>query len=77
MKIFDNMVLAKYGDSMTVAVTDDTELASDINHDSNSDFDFVPYEDDEEIPRSIPHSEVLDCNGKPINTRSITFFFEG
>jgi hypothetical protein len=33
---------------------------------------YVPYEDDVEIPRSIPQSEVLDYNGKPINTRSIT-----
>jgi hypothetical protein len=32
----------------------------------------LTYEDDEEIPRSIPQSEVLDFNGKPINTRSIT-----
>jgi hypothetical protein len=74
MKIFDSMVLAKYGDSMTVAVPDDTEtkLASDIDYDSGSDYDYVPYEDDEEIPRYIPQSEVLDFNGKPINTRSIT-----
>jgi hypothetical protein len=74
MKIFDNMVLAKYGDSMTVAVPDDNKLASDIAYDSNSnsDYDYVPYEDDEEIPRSIPQSEVLDFNGKPINTQSIT-----
>jgi hypothetical protein len=72
MKIFDNMVLAKYGDSMTVTAPDDTKLASDIDYDSDSDYDYVPYEDDEEIPRSIPQSEVLDLNGKPINTRSIT-----
>jgi hypothetical protein len=72
MKIFDNMVLAKYGDSMTVAVPDDAKLASDIDYDSNSDCDYVPYEDDEEIPRTIPQSEVLDFNGRPINTQSIT-----
>jgi hypothetical protein len=35
MKIFDNMVLAKYGDSMTVAVNDDTNPASDIDYDSD------------------------------------------
>jgi hypothetical protein len=57
---------------MTVAVPDDTRLASDINYNSDSDYDYVPYEDDEEIPRSIPQSEVLDFNDKPINTRSIT-----
>jgi hypothetical protein len=72
MKIFDNMVLAKYGGSMMVAVPDDTKLASDIDYDSDSDYDYVPYEDDAEIRRSIPQSEVLDFNGKPIDTRSIT-----
>jgi hypothetical protein len=66
------MVLAKYGDSMTVAVTDNTKLASDIDYDYDSDYDYVPYEDDEEIPRSLPQSEVLDFNGKSIDTRSIT-----
>jgi hypothetical protein len=42
-----------------------------VNDDSDSD-SYVPYEDDAELPRSIPQSEVLDYNGKPINTRSIT-----
>ena len=59
---------------MTVAVPDDAKLAPNINYDSNSDCDYVPYEDedDEEIPRTIPQSEVLDFKGKPINTQSIT-----
>jgi hypothetical protein len=59
---------------MTVAVPDDAKLAPNINYDSNSDCDYVPYEDedDEEIPRTILQSEVLDFNGKPINTQSIT-----
>jgi hypothetical protein len=48
---------------MTVAVPDDTKLASDIVYDSNFDYDYAPYEDDEEISRSIPQSEVLDFNG--------------
>jgi len=73
MKIFDNMVLAKYGDSMSVAVPpNNAKPASNIDYNPNSDFDYVPYEDDEEIPRTIPQSEVLDFNGKPINTQSIT-----
>jgi hypothetical protein len=72
MKIFYSMVIAKCGDSITVAVPDDTKIASDINSDSDSDYDYVSYEDDGEIPRLIPQSEVLDFNGKPINTRSIT-----
>jgi hypothetical protein len=71
------MVLTKYGDSMTVAVPDDTKLASDIDYDSTSNYDYVPYEDDEEIPRSIPQSEVLDFNGKPINSFQATSVFVG
>jgi hypothetical protein len=61
-----------YGDSITGAVPDDAKLASNIDYDSNSDCDYVSYEDDEEIPRTIPQSEVLDFTGKPINTQSIT-----
>ena len=69
MEIFNNMVRKQYGDSITIAVMDeDIKPADNIDYDS----DYVPYEDEEEIPRSIPESEVLDFNGKPINTRSIT-----
>jgi hypothetical protein len=72
MQLFNQMIRDKYGDSMTVTVVDDNKpKVETANDDSDSDL-YVPYEDDVELPRSIPPSEVLDYNGKPINIRSIT-----
>jgi hypothetical protein len=72
MQLFNQMISDKYGDYMTVTVVDDNKpKVETVNDDSDSD-SYVPYEDDVELPRSIPQSEVLDYNGKPIHTRPIT-----
>ena len=35
-------------------------------------YDFVPYEDNEELPRTIPENEAVDARGKPISQQSVT-----
>jgi hypothetical protein len=71
MNLFTVMISTKYGDSMSVVDRDDKPLVETVDTDEES-IDYVPYEDNEEFPRSIPESEVLDYNGKPLNMRSIT-----
>jgi hypothetical protein len=62
------MVKERYGDSMHIV----EQTKTMTEEDDNDSIDYVPYEDDEEIPRTIPESEVLDYNGKPVNMQSIT-----
>ena len=47
---------------------------SDVNVSGPSKFGiaFVPYEDDEEIPRTIPENEAVDARKKPISQQSVT-----
>jgi hypothetical protein len=56
MLLFNQMISDKYGDSMTVNVVDDNKPKVETVHDDyDSDYDsYVPYEDDAELPRSIP-----------------------
>jgi hypothetical protein len=72
MMLFDTMIYEKYGDSMTVTMDSNVDKPVVETVDDDDSIDYVPYEDDEEYPRSIPQSEVLDYNGKPINIKSIT-----
>jgi hypothetical protein len=67
--LFMEMIRDKYGDSLTVAVG---SKQPNVNPDDDESNDYLPYEDEEEIPRTMPESEALDYNGKPINMKSIT-----
>jgi hypothetical protein len=67
-QLFMEMIRDKFGDSMSIA---DTSNRPTIDSDEDS-IDYLPYEDEEEIPRTIPESEVLDFNGQPVNMKSIT-----
>jgi hypothetical protein len=66
-KAFLQMVRTKFGDSMHAVAQDGI-----VEDNDDASIDYVPYEDEVEIPRTIPESEVLDYNGKPINMHSIT-----
>jgi hypothetical protein len=56
MLLFNQMISDKYGDSMTIVSDDNKPKVETVHDDSDSDPDsYVPYEDDAELPRSIPH----------------------
>ena len=38
---------------------------------TKDDVEFIPYEDDEEIPRVIPENEAADANGLPVMQQSV------
>ena len=37
-----------------------------LKEQAEGEYDFVPYEDDEEVPRTIPENEAVDARGKSI-----------
>ena len=64
-EVFMNCIRAKLGDSMSLP-------SEPLNDEVDDDYDFVPYEDDEEVPRTIPENEAVDARGKPILQQSVT-----
>ena len=58
-------IRVKLGDSMILPSESLKEQVGD-------EYDFVPYEDNEELPRTIPENEAVNAQGKPISQQPVT-----
>ena len=63
-QVFMECIRAKLGDSMSLP-------SEQLKEQVEGEYEFVPFEDDEEVPRTIPENEAMDARGKPIFQQSV------
>jgi len=64
-RIFMECIHAKLGDSMSFP-------SHPLQDEIKDEYGFVPYEDDEEVPRTIPENEAVDARGTTLFQQSVT-----